>query len=103
MLTDLNFHIFIFSRCTWYPRQLLYYWGKHHVGGLQWQLVPSLSPIRGGVRYASLNQAQRKCLNESVLKTMMRIEESFMELARLGDQKKCLVVFDRGTMDPSAC
>ena len=55
------------------------------------------------MRYACLNQAQQKCLNESILKTMMRIEESFTELARLGDQKKCLVVCDRGAMDPSAC
>ena len=57
---------------------------------------------RGGVDYGRLNEDQQKSFNESILKTMLQVEQTFTELARLGDQK-CLIVCDRGTMDPSAC
>lgn len=52
--------------------------------------------------YGLLNGDQQKSFNESILKTMLQVEQTFTELARLGDQK-CLIVYDRGTMDPSAC
>ena len=62
----------------------------------------SLLSARGGVDYEVLNKDQQKSFNESILKTMMQVEQTFMELARLGEEKY-LVVCDRGTMDPSAC
>ena len=61
-----------------------------------------MSDHRGGVKYENLNVEQQKSFNESIVRTMMNVEQTFMELAKLGS-KKCLIVCDRGVMDPSAC
>ena len=39
----------------------------------------------------------------NLLKTMMQIESVYVELAALEPEKNVLIVYDRGTMDPSAC
>jgi hypothetical protein len=41
---------------------------------------------------------------ENLLKTVLQIEEVFFDLAKdTAKSRSCLVICDRGAMDPSAC
>ena len=56
----------------------------------------------GGVKFDELNQIQANRFQANIVKTILQIEQTFFDLAE-GDKKNCLVVCDRGAMDPSAC
>lgn len=72
---------------------------------LGWKVfrVPEAASILmgGGVRFHDLSRKQRLCFQESLLKTMIEMEAAYFKLAELCD-KNCLIVCDRGAMDPSA-
>ncbi|XP_022645536.1 TRPL translocation defect protein 14-like isoform X3 [Varroa jacobsoni] len=57
--------------------------------------------LGGGVNFGELNAEQVESFQENLLLTMMAIEKTFFELAHMGN-KNCIVICDRGTMDPSA-
>ncbi|XP_064612179.1 TRPL translocation defect protein 14-like [Liolophura sinensis] len=57
--------------------------------------------ISGGVKWPELTNDQSFKFQENLILTMMRIEETFWELARSCHQN-CLVICDRGIMDASA-
>lgn len=75
----------------------------------------------GGVKFSELDSDDCECclfcyrlefrfdevligysFQENLLKTMMQIEQTYFTLAK-NCSRNCLIIFDRGTMDPSAC
>lgn len=61
-----------------------------------------LTFIRGGIRFQDLNVEQVFAFQEDLLLALLRIEDVYVHLAEKSGQN-CLIVFDRGTMDGSAC
>jgi thymidylate kinase len=55
----------------------------------------------GGIEVTKLNKKQIRSFQENVLKTIMQIEQTYFDLAN-DENRNCLIVCDRGTMDPSA-
>ncbi|KNE61359.1 hypothetical protein AMAG_06188 [Allomyces macrogynus ATCC 38327] len=69
--------------------------------------VPETATILlgGGVTFADLDPDQQENFQENLLRVMMRLEQTFIDLAHLNYEKqgkKTVVLCDRGTMDPSA-
>lgn len=58
--------------------------------------------LRGGIKFDELTPEQSFQFQENLLKTMMQIETVYFQLAANMHQKNCLIICDRGTMDPSA-
>ena len=75
---------------------------------LGWKVyrVPETATILlgGGVVFSELNDAQSYSFQKDILVTMLSIENTFVNLAKLDSVKgqKAVVLCDRGTMDPSA-
>ena len=55
------------------------------------------------MRFEEFSPAQVTSFQRNILKTILRLETTFFELAEEDKGKNVLVVCDRGTMDPSAC
>jgi len=72
---------------------------------LGWKVyrVPETASVLlgGGVNFADLPPAAQMEFQENLLRTIIQIENSFFALAE-ASQRNCLVICDRGTMDPSA-
>jgi len=72
---------------------------------LGWKVfrVPETASVllSGGIKFSDLNEEQVFQFQENLLKTMIQIENTFFELAK-SSQRNCLVICDRGAMDPSA-
>ncbi|XP_028396886.1 TRPL translocation defect protein 14-like [Dendronephthya gigantea] len=72
---------------------------------LGWKVfrVPEASTILlgGGVKFPDLTSDQRVKFQENLLKTIIQLETTFFELAESCNQN-CLIICDRGVMDPSA-
>lgn len=66
--------------------------------------VPETATIllRGGIKFDELTPEQSFEFQENLLKTLMQIETVYFQLAANMPQKNCLIICDRGTMDPSA-
>eukprot|EP00011_Vannellida_sp_DIVA3-517-6-12_P009577 CAMPEP_0114608392 /NCGR_PEP_ID=MMETSP0168-20121206/2556_1 /TAXON_ID=95228 ORGANISM="Vannella sp., Strain DIVA3 517/6/12" /NCGR_SAMPLE_ID=MMETSP0168 /ASSEMBLY_ACC=CAM_ASM_000044 /LENGTH=402 /DNA_ID=CAMNT_0001819291 /DNA_START=22 /DNA_END=1227 /DNA_ORIENTATION=- len=59
--------------------------------------------VTGGVSWASLNPEQIFSFQVNVLRTMMQMEDTFMDVARLSTtDAPFLILCDRGVMDPAA-
>ncbi|KNC99130.1 uncharacterized protein SPPG_05389 [Spizellomyces punctatus DAOM BR117] len=60
--------------------------------------------LNGGVQFSELNDAQAYSFQKSLLQTMLTIENTYIELAKLNGERgqKTVVICDRGAMDPSA-
>ncbi|KAI8922263.1 hypothetical protein DFJ77DRAFT_17388 [Powellomyces hirtus] len=75
---------------------------------LGWRVyrVPETASIllSGGVVFSELNDDMSYSFQKSLLRTMMTIQNTFIDLARLSAKqgKKAIVICDRGAMDPSA-
>jgi CYTH domain-containing protein len=67
-------------------------------------VVPETATVLlgGGVTFSELSLQQANGFQANLLKTMMQIESVYVELAALEPEKNVLIVYDRGTMDPSA-
>lgn len=61
--------------------------------------------LSGGVNFAELSHQQAYQFQKDLLLVMMRIEDTFFNLAESEAKKgrKVLVICDRGAMDASAC
>ena len=76
---------------------------------LGWKVfrVPETATVllSGGVNFAELSHQQAYQFQKDLLLVMLRIEETFFNLARTEAEKgrKVLVIGDRGAMDASAC
>lgn len=57
--------------------------------------------IGGGVKFPSLTDEQAFKFQENLLKTMLKVEDTFLDLASSCD-RNCLVICDRGAMDATA-
>ncbi|KAJ3179025.1 hypothetical protein HDU85_004980 [Gaertneriomyces sp. JEL0708] len=68
--------------------------------------VPETATILlgGGVVFAECNEQQAYSFQKDLLKTMLTIQDTYINLARLNATKgqKTVVICDRGAMDPSA-
>eukprot|EP01135_Chromosphaera_perkinsii_P001436 Nk52_evm4s169 gene=Nk52_evmTU4s169 len=74
---------------------------------LGWKVyrVPETATILlgGGVNYADLNDAQASSFQSSIVKTMMQIEQTYVDVAMKGEPgTQSVIIYDRGCMDPSA-
>ncbi|KAJ3300094.1 hypothetical protein HK104_004563 [Borealophlyctis nickersoniae] len=75
---------------------------------LGWKVyrVPETASVllNGGVVFAELNADQAYSFQKDIVNTMLSIENTFINLARLNAQRgqKTVVICDRGAMDPSA-
>lgn len=61
--------------------------------------------FRGGIQFGDLNGCQIFEFQNDLLLTLMQIENVYLNLIKNSnsdDKRKCLLVFDRGTMDGSA-
>lgn len=72
---------------------------------LGWKVfrVPETASVllSGGIKFSDLNAEQVFKFQENLLKTMLQIENTFFELAK-SCNRNCLIICDRGAMDPSA-
>lgn len=72
---------------------------------LGWKVyrVPEAATIllNGGVRFCELNDDQAFTFQESLLMTIIQLEDTYRKLAETCN-RNCLIIHDRGTMDPSA-
>ncbi|KAK5645450.1 hypothetical protein RI129_006750 [Pyrocoelia pectoralis] len=72
---------------------------------LGWKVfrVPETASVllSGGIKFSDLNAEQVYQFQENLLKTMLQIENTFFELASTSS-RNCLIICDRGAMDPSA-
>jgi len=72
---------------------------------LGWKVyrVPETASVLlgGGVKFADLTPEAAVGFQENLLKTMVQIEDTFFALAE-SCNKNCIVICDRGAMDPSA-
>lgn len=57
--------------------------------------------LGGGISFPLLNDEERLQFQQNLLKTMFQIEDTYFELAAT-QNRNCLVICDRGTMDCSA-
>ncbi|XP_038059692.1 TRPL translocation defect protein 14-like [Patiria miniata] len=57
--------------------------------------------LSGGVKFSDLNEEASYFFQVNLLKTLLQAEETFFTLAEYCP-KKCLVICDRGAMDPTA-
>eukprot|EP00455_Lapot_gusevi_P041466 TRINITY_DN4809_c0_g3_i1.p1 TRINITY_DN4809_c0_g3~~TRINITY_DN4809_c0_g3_i1.p1 ORF type:complete len:390 (+),score=99.00 TRINITY_DN4809_c0_g3_i1:88-1257(+) len=55
----------------------------------------------GGLSFPEMTEAQRKYFQTHLLRLMVQMEDSFHEIAKLGDQKT-LIICDRGALDGKA-
>ncbi|KAI9102051.1 AAA domain protein [Phlyctochytrium arcticum] len=75
---------------------------------LGWKVyrVPETATIllSGGVVFGELNDAQSYSFQKNLLKTMLTIQNTFIDLAKLNAKRgqKTVVICDRGAMDPAA-
>uniref|UniRef100_A0A0K0E8I5 AAA_28 domain-containing protein n=1 Tax=Strongyloides stercoralis TaxID=6248 RepID=A0A0K0E8I5_STRER len=73
--------------------------------GMGWKVygVPETATILigGGVKFCELSEEQIYTFQKDLLLTMLRIEETFFNLAELEKEKNVLIICDRGTLDPS--
>lgn len=56
----------------------------------------------GGVKVNELDAQQVEQFQANIVKTILQIEQTFFDLASR-DCENCIIVCDRGVMDPSAC
>ncbi|XP_020893482.1 TRPL translocation defect protein 14 isoform X2 [Exaiptasia diaphana] len=65
--------------------------------------VPETSTIllSGGVKFAELDECEVYNYQENLLKVMLQIEKTYFDLADTC-HKNCIIICDRGAMDPSA-
>ncbi|KAL7294000.1 hypothetical protein TKK_0012573 [Trichogramma kaykai] len=72
---------------------------------LGWKVfrVPETATVllSGGIKFSDLNAEQAFKFQESLLKTMLQIENTFFELGT-SMNRNCLIICDRGAMDASA-
>ena len=54
------------------------------------------------MKFEHLDSKQSFQFQENIVKTILQIEQTFFDLASR-EKINCLIVCDRGTMDPSAC
>lgn len=70
-----------------------------------WQVynVPETATIlfSGGIKFPELNEKESYKFQNHLVKVMIRLEESFFDLA-LSCKKHCLIICDRGVMDAAA-
>ena len=57
--------------------------------------------LSGGIKFGDLSPEMAKEFQKNLLKTMLQIENTFLDLAHKTN-KNCLVICDRGAMDASA-
>uniref|UniRef100_A0A0K0FK30 AAA_28 domain-containing protein n=1 Tax=Strongyloides venezuelensis TaxID=75913 RepID=A0A0K0FK30_STRVS len=73
--------------------------------GMGWKVygVPETASIliASGVKFCELNEEQVYTFQKDLLLTMLRIEQTFFNLAELEKEKDVLIICDRGTLDPS--
>ena len=58
--------------------------------------------VSGGVKVNELDTQQVQQFQANIVKTILQIEQTFFDLASR-DRSNCIIVCDRGVMDPSAC
>jgi len=59
--------------------------------------------VSGGVSWAALNHTQWFNFQKNVMKTMIQIEDTYVEIAKQRtDKKPVIILCDRGLMDPAA-
>ena len=65
--------------------------------------VPETATLlqKGGVVFPELTEEDAWSFQESIVLTMLRVEETFFRLAETS-QRPCLIICDRGLMDPKA-
>ncbi|KAF5292021.1 hypothetical protein FQA39_LY14138 [Lamprigera yunnana] len=72
---------------------------------LGWKVfrVPETASVllSGGIKFSDLNAEEVYQFQLNLLKTMLQIENTFFELAK-SCKRSCLIICDRGAMDPSA-
>ncbi|KAK4876206.1 hypothetical protein RN001_012628 [Aquatica leii] len=72
---------------------------------LGWKVfrVPETASVllSGGIKFSDLNVDEVYQFQSNLLKTMLQIENTFFELAK-SCKRNCLIICDRGAMDPSA-
>uniref|UniRef100_A0A1Y1LFA8 NadR/Ttd14 AAA domain-containing protein n=1 Tax=Photinus pyralis TaxID=7054 RepID=A0A1Y1LFA8_PHOPY len=72
---------------------------------LGWKVfrVPETASVllSGGIKFSDLNDEQVYQFQENLLKTMLQIEDTYFALANTCS-RNCLIICDRGAMDPSA-
>jgi len=78
-----------------------------HFRNLGWHVYTSVEAasmlVGGGVSWAALNETQWFNFQKNVIKTMMQMEDTYMEIAQQNeDGKPSLILCDRGVMDCSA-
>ncbi|KAF6020956.1 hypothetical protein EB796_020759 [Bugula neritina] len=73
---------------------------------LGWKVfrVPETATLlmSGGVKWTDLTMEQADRFQQNLIKTMMQIEQTYFDLAEMSNAN-CIVICDRGVMDPSAC
>lgn len=75
---------------------------------LGWKVyrVPETATIllNAGVLFSDLNEPQQYSFQKDLLKTMLAMQDTYINLARLNAERgiKSVVICDRGAMDPSA-
>lgn len=57
----------------------------------------------GGLKFDTLDAEAIYRFQGNLLECMLKIEETFMDLARSDPSKKIIIICDRGCMDATAC
>ena len=62
--------------------------------------------LSSGVYFCDLNDESKMLFQENLLKTLLQIEDTINETAKHYvnvRNQSCLIIYDRGAMDPVAC
>jgi thymidylate kinase len=62
--------------------------------------------LTSGIRFYDLDDDTRVAFQENLLKTLIQTENTINEVAKFYNsfhRKNCLIIYDRGAMDPVAC
>lgn len=62
--------------------------------------------LSAGMLFGDLDDKNKTDFQENLLKTLLQVEDTVNETAKYYNdefQKNCLVIYDRGAMDPVSC